>query len=52
MGEALDLHELRPAPSPREAFLLWQAGRTHSPLAARVIEIATDAAGELSRSRR
>lgn len=36
----LTVHKLRPALPPREIFLLWQAGRTHSPLAARAIEIA------------
>lgn len=43
----LSFHELRPALPPREIFLLWRAGRTHSPLAARAIEIAVDVAGEL-----
>ena len=44
----LTLHELRPALPPREIFLVWQAGRTHSPLAARAIEIAIAAAAEIA----
>ncbi|PZG17458.1 LysR family transcriptional regulator [Micromonospora craterilacus] len=42
--QALSIHELRPPLPPREIVLLWQAGRTHSPLAARAIEIAVDVA--------
>lgn len=42
--KALSVHELTPALPPREIFLLWQAGRTHSPLAKRAIELATAAA--------
>jgi hypothetical protein len=42
-------HELRPALPPREIFLLWQAGRTHSSLAARAIEIAVDATGTIAK---
>ncbi|MFD0903436.1 LysR family transcriptional regulator [Actinomadura sediminis] len=45
---SLSLHELRPGLRPREIFLLWQADRTHSPLAARAIEIALDVAGEIA----
>jgi DNA-binding transcriptional LysR family regulator len=41
---ALSIHELRPPFPPREIYLLWQAGRTHSPLAARAIQIAADVA--------
>jgi DNA-binding transcriptional LysR family regulator len=41
---ALSVHELRPAFPPREIYLLWQAGRTHSPLALRAIQIAVDVA--------
>jgi DNA-binding transcriptional LysR family regulator len=44
----LTLHELRPALPAREIFLVWQAGRTHSPLAARAIEIAIAAAAEIA----
>ncbi len=42
--EALAVHELVPPVRPREIFLLWQAGRTLSPLAERAIEIAADLA--------
>ncbi|GAA3926528.1 LysR family transcriptional regulator [Actinoplanes auranticolor] len=45
--DRLSVHELRPALAPREVFLLWQAGRSHSPLAARTIEIAVEAAADL-----
>ncbi|MDX2546394.1 LysR family transcriptional regulator [Streptomyces sp. WI04-05B] len=45
---SLCVHELQPAPPPREIFLLWQAHRTHSPLAARAIEIAVEIAGEIA----
>ncbi|MEU3459509.1 LysR family transcriptional regulator [Streptomyces sp. NPDC006733] len=45
---ALSVHALEPALPPREIFLLWQAHRTHSPLAARAIEIATDVADHLT----
>jgi DNA-binding transcriptional LysR family regulator len=45
----LSVHELEPALPPREIFLLWQAGRTHSPLAAHAIEIAQSVAAGLSR---
>ncbi|MEW2116934.1 LysR family transcriptional regulator [Streptomyces sp. NPDC005474] len=41
---SLSVHELRPGLPPREIFLLWQAHRTHSPLAARAIEIAVEVA--------
>ncbi|MGI5330555.1 LysR family transcriptional regulator [Actinomadura nitritigenes] len=46
--ESLCVHELRPGLPPREIFLLWQAGRTHSPLAARTIEIAVEVAGKIA----
>ncbi|WP_434600257.1 LysR family transcriptional regulator substrate-binding protein [Streptomyces sp. A5-4] len=46
--EALCVHELRPALPPREIFLLWRADRTHSPLAARAIEIAVDVAAKVA----
>ena len=36
----------------REIFLLWQAGRAHSPLAARAIHIAVDVANDLAAGRR
>jgi DNA-binding transcriptional LysR family regulator len=47
--DVLRVHELHPPLPPREIFLLWQAGRTHSPLATRAIEIAVDVAGELAK---
>jgi DNA-binding transcriptional LysR family regulator len=47
--ESLCMHELRPELAPREIFLLWQAHRTHSPLAARVIEIAVEVAGKIAK---
>ncbi|MGW7681500.1 LysR family transcriptional regulator [Kribbella sp. NPDC054772] len=46
--ESLALHELTPELPPREIFLLWQAGRTHSPLAAHAIELARNAAADLA----
>jgi DNA-binding transcriptional LysR family regulator len=49
--QALSVHDLRPAPPRREIYLLWQTGRTHSPLAARAIDIAVDVAAQL-RARR
>lgn len=45
---SLRVHELEPALPPREIFLLWQAHRTHSPLAARAIEIAVEVAGRIA----
>ncbi|MER6563508.1 LysR family transcriptional regulator [Streptomyces sp. NPDC001027] len=45
---SLCVHALEPGLPPREIFLLWQAGRTHSPLAARAIEIAVDVTGEIA----
>jgi DNA-binding transcriptional LysR family regulator len=45
--DRLRVHELRPALPPREVFLLWRAGRSHSPLAARTIEFAVEAAAAL-----
>jgi DNA-binding transcriptional LysR family regulator len=46
--ESLALHQLTPELPPREIFLLWQAGRTHSPLAAHAIELAQRAAADLT----
>lgn len=46
--DSLALHELTPGLPPREIFLLWQAGRTHSPLAAHAIELARKAAADLA----
>ena len=57
--KTLSIHELQPPLPPREIFLLWEKGRTHSPLAARAIEIAVNVAatiaegkGQLSQPRR
>jgi DNA-binding transcriptional LysR family regulator len=47
--ESLCLHELRPGLPPREIFLLWQADRTHSSLAARAIEIAVDVTRKIAK---
>jgi DNA-binding transcriptional LysR family regulator len=44
----LRLHTLHPALQPREIHLLWQANRSHSPLAERTITLATEAAEELT----
>lgn len=46
--DRLRVHELRPSPPPREIYLHWRSGRTHSPLAARAIEIAAEVAAELA----
>jgi DNA-binding transcriptional LysR family regulator len=46
---SLCVHELEPGLPPREIFLLWQANRTHSPLAARAIEIAVEVAGKIAK---
>ena len=43
----LSIHQLRPSPA-REMYLHWPAGRTQSPLAARAIEIAVEAAEDLA----
>lgn len=42
------IHELRPSPA-REIVLHWPARRTHSPLATRAIEIATEVAADLAK---
>ena len=47
--DRLRVHELRPLLPAREIYLHWRAGRTHSPLAARAIEIAVEVAAELGR---
>ncbi|WP_157254275.1 LysR family transcriptional regulator [Nonomuraea typhae] len=46
--DRLRVHELRPSPPPREIYLHWRAGRTHSPLAGRAIDIAVEVAAELA----
>jgi DNA-binding transcriptional LysR family regulator len=48
----LSIHQLQPSPSPREIFLLWEKGRTHSPLAARAIEIAVNVAAKIAEDNR
>jgi DNA-binding transcriptional LysR family regulator len=45
---SLCVHELEPGLPPREIFLLWQANRTHSPLATRAIEIAVEVAARIA----
>ncbi|WP_405640096.1 LysR family transcriptional regulator [Streptomyces sp. NBC_00019] len=44
----LRVHELQPSLPPREIYLHWRAGRTHSPLAGRAVEIAVAVAAELA----
>jgi DNA-binding transcriptional LysR family regulator len=48
LDDRLRLHELRVPVPPRQMYLHWRAGRTHSPLARRAIEIATEVAAELA----
>ena len=48
----LSIHQLQPPLSPREIFLLWERGRTHSPLAARAIEIAVNVAAAIAEDER
>ncbi|TDD64952.1 LysR family transcriptional regulator [Jiangella aurantiaca] len=45
--DRLSIHPLRPSPT-RETYLHWPAGRTQSPLAARAIDIAVEAANDLA----
>jgi len=47
--QTLRLHQLRPALTPREIYLLWPAGRTHAPLAARAVRIAVEVTGRIAR---
>lgn len=47
--DRLHIHKLRPALPPREIYLHWRLGRTHSPLAARAIEIAIEVASDLAK---
>ncbi|MFJ9147928.1 LysR family transcriptional regulator [Streptomyces sp. NPDC102270] len=47
--DRLRIHALRPSLPPREIYLHWQAGRIHSPLAARAVDIAVEVAAELAR---
>jgi DNA-binding transcriptional LysR family regulator len=46
--KTLSIHQLQPPLPPREIFLLWEKGRTHSPLTARAIEIAAEIAAEIA----
>ena len=46
--KTLSVHQLQPPLPPREIFLLWEKGRTHSPLAARAIDIAVDVAANIA----
>ena len=48
----LSFHQLQPPLPPREIFLLWEKGRTHSPLAARAIEIAVNVAAKIAEDKR
>jgi DNA-binding transcriptional LysR family regulator len=43
---AVTVHELVPEVPPREIYVLWQAGRTLSPLAVRAMEIAAEIAAD------
>jgi len=49
--QGLSVHDLRPAPPRREIYLLWQAGRTQSPLTTRAIAIAAEVAAKVQASR-
>ncbi len=44
----LSIHQLQPPLPPREIFLLWEKRHTHSPLAARAIEIAVNVAAKIT----
>ena len=46
--DRLSIHQLKPSPA-REMYLHWPAGRTQSPLATRAIDIAVEAARDLTR---
>ena len=46
--ERLSVHQVVPALPPREICLHWRAGRTHSPLAARAVEIAVELAAQIT----
>jgi DNA-binding transcriptional LysR family regulator len=48
----LRIHRLTPALPPRGIYLLWRAGRTHSPLAEHAIRIAVEAAAEIDNGQR
>jgi DNA-binding transcriptional LysR family regulator len=50
--KTLSIHELQPPLSPREIFMIWEKGRTHSPLAARAIEIAVSVTASIAEDAR
>jgi DNA-binding transcriptional LysR family regulator len=50
--QTLSIHQIQPPLPPREIFLLWENGRTHSPLAARAIEIAASVAAKIAEDQR
>jgi DNA-binding transcriptional LysR family regulator len=50
--QTLAIHQIQPPLPPREIFLLWEQGRTHSPLAARAIEIAASVAAKIAEDHR
>ena len=45
--DLLSTHPVEPALAPREIWLAWQANRTLSPLARRVVELSTEVARDL-----
>lgn len=45
----LSMHALGPAIEPRDIRVVWQADRTLSPLAPRVIDVAVDVTGDLAK---
>jgi DNA-binding transcriptional LysR family regulator len=49
--EVLCTHQLEPAIRPREVCVMWQAGRTLSPLARRVIDISISVAADVAERR-
>ena len=50
--QTISIHQLQPPLPPREIFLLWENGRTHSPLAARAIEIAVNETAKIAEDKR
>ena len=50
--KTLAVHELQPPLPPREIFLLWENGHTHSPLAARAIEITVNETAKIAEDKR
>jgi DNA-binding transcriptional LysR family regulator len=50
--DTLSIHQIQPSLPPRQIFLLWEKGRTHSPLAARAIEIAVNEAAKITEDKR